>query len=99
MDVLIQFVEPMLEAGDRGEVWGLDIGEVRAWAIALDEAEPAARPHRVRKSRCFIECEGGFFPEAETMQVRVIGDTGRNGRFSGRNKNSICHSKRFWKAL
>jgi hypothetical protein len=43
VDVLIQFVEPVLEAGDRGEVWGLYIGEVRAWMRALDEAKASKR--------------------------------------------------------
>jgi len=29
-DVFIQFVQPVLEAGDRREVWGPHVGEVRA---------------------------------------------------------------------
>jgi hypothetical protein len=40
-----------------------------------------------------------YFPEAETTQVRVIGETDANGLLSGTNRNSLCHSKRFWKPL
>ena len=36
VDVLIQFVEPVLETCEGGEVRGTHIGEVRAWAIAFD---------------------------------------------------------------
>ena len=32
----------------------------------------------------------------DTLHVRVTGDTGWKGRFSGTNKNSLCHSNRFW---
>jgi hypothetical protein len=40
-DIFIEFVQPVLEAGDSCEVWGPHIGEVRAWVVALDESELA----------------------------------------------------------
>ena len=49
-DVFIQFVEPVLETGDRREVWSPHIGEVRAWVVALDEAQIAERISRASDS-------------------------------------------------
>jgi len=42
-DVCVEFVESVLQAGEGREVWGLDVGEVRAWSVAFDEAQVAER--------------------------------------------------------
>ena len=41
MDVFVEFIEPVLEAGERGEVRGTHIGEVRARPVAFDEPKSA----------------------------------------------------------
>jgi hypothetical protein len=41
MDVFVEFIESVLEAGERGEVWGTHIGEVRARPVAFDEPKSA----------------------------------------------------------
>jgi len=38
-------------------------------------------------------------PAPEKTHVLVKEEGGAKGRFSWTNKNSLCHSKRFWNAL
>ena len=50
VDVFIEFVQPVLEAGDRREVWSPHVSEVRAWVVAFDEAEITKRISRASDS-------------------------------------------------
>ena len=38
-EVFAKFVEPGLQAGERGEVRGLNVGEVRTGAVTLDKTQ------------------------------------------------------------